>query len=307
MLKKFWDTRWVKLIFSIGLLYLAFRKVEIGKIIAELAKVPMWFVLAMIVYGILMAMFGAFRWALVLFEKPSLKGVLALTRANFIGAFYGLFLPSSVGIDLTRWLPLIKIYPEFSKTKLVSSVLIDRIIGFSCFIAVAFGAAIAGRELKISYPPYLLYIFGGLFLGVIIFYLLTYGINLEKRLDWLKKVRYLNKISEVIDLFKGIRVGRLIKCFLVGVMSEFAWILPIWWWSLVIDARISLMSVMIIGPIIGLLLVLPISVAGFGARENLYLYFWGQLGIPAEKILLISTMNGALGILNVMLGGILSI
>lgn len=286
---------------------MAFRKVEIGKMVAELERVPIWFVLVMVAYGVLMAIFGSFRWALVLFEKPSVKGVLVLTRANLIGAFYGLFLPSSVGIDLVRWLPLIKVYPEFSKTKLVSSVLIDRVIGFSCFIAVAFVAAIIGRELKVNYPPYLLYIFGGLFLGVIVFYLLVYGINLGERLDWLKKVRYLNKISEVIDLFKGIKKQRLGKCFLVGVMSEFAWILPIWWWSLIVGAGISLMSVMIIGPIVGLLLVLPISIAGFGARENLYLYFWGQLGIPAEKILLISTMNGALGILNVMLGGILTI
>lgn len=270
-------------------------------------KIPVWFVLLMVIYGILMTALGAYRWSIVLFEKVSLKEVAVLTKATLIGAFYGLFLPSSVGIDLMRWLPLIKAYPEISKTKLVSSVLIDRVIGFSCFIAVAFVAAVIGKELNINYPPYLLYVFGALLLMVIIFYWLVYGINLEKRLDWLKKIRWLNKIYEVIGLFRGIKKQRLGKCFMAGVISEFTWILPIWWWSLIVKAGINLVSVMIIGPIVGLLLVLPISIAGFGARENLYLYFWGQLGIPAEKILLISTMNGVLGIVNVMLGGILSL
>ena len=305
MLKTLLNSRWVKLIFSIGLFYLAFRKVEIGKIVQELVKIPIWFVVVMVIYGIVMTAFGSYRWAIVLFNKVRIKDVLILTRAVFVASFYGLFLPSSVGVDLVRWLPLIKAYPELSKTRLVASVLIDRVVGFSCFILVAFGAALVGRELKINYPVYLLYLFGGLFLAVVIFYLVVYSGVLVNRLNWLKRFRWLNKLVEVMELLRSISIKKLGWCLAVGIISEFAWIMPIWWWGLITGAGISLISVMVIGPIVGLLLVLPISVAGFGARENLYLYFWGAMGIPAEKILLVSTMGGIMGILNALLGGLL--
>ena len=257
------------------------------------------------IYGIVMTAFGSYRWAIVLFNKVRIKDVLILTRAVFVASFYGLFLPSSVGVDLVRWLPLIKAYPELSKTRLVASVLIDRVVGFSCFILVAFGAALVGRELKINYPVYLLYLFGGLFLAVVIFYLVVYSGVLVNRLNWLKRFRWLNKLVEVMELLRSISIKKLGWCLAVGIISEFAWIMPIWWWGLITGAGISLISVMVIGPIVGLLLVLPISVAGFGARENLYLYFWGAMGIPAEKILLVSTMGGIMGILNALLGGLL--
>jgi hypothetical protein len=57
-------------------------------------------------------------------------------------------------------------------------------------------------------------------------------------------------------------------------------------------------------PIISLILVLPISWAGFGARENLFLIFFGQLGYPTEKLLLVSTFGGIMGILNALIGGL---
>ena len=57
-------------------------------------------------------------------------------------------------------------------------------------------------------------------------------------------------------------------------------------------------------PVISLILVLPISVAGFGARENLFLLFFSQLGIADEKILLMSTFNGIMLVLNALIGGL---
>lgn len=297
--------RWIKLLLSIGLLCLAFRKVEIVKIIEEMRVVPWWFVAMMVIYGLLTVFLGAYRWSVVLFEKVGFKDVLILARAALVASFYGLFLPSSVGIDLVRWVPLIKAYPGLSKTKIVASVLIDRVVGFSSFVLVAFVASVVGKYLGVNYPSYLLYLFGALSLGVAVIYLLVYGGGLVAKLEWLKCWRWTNKLLEVMVLLRGLGVRRLSWGIFLGIWSEFAWILPIWWWSLITKAGISLISVMVIGPMVGLLLVLPISVAGFGARENLYLYFWGQMGIAAEKILVVSTMNGLMGIINSLLGGLL--
>jgi hypothetical protein len=298
--------RWLKLLLSVALLYLAFRKVELGTILAELSRVPVWIVLAMLSYGLVTVALGSCRWAIVLFDRIELKKVLWLMRATMIGSFYGLFLPSSVGIDLVRWVPLVKAYPNLSKTKLVASVLIDRVVGFTAFVGVALASSVVGKYLGVSYPTYLLYVFGCLFLAVMMVYLLVYSGGLVERLGWFKKYRWTNKLFEVVVLLKALGVRRLSWGIFLGILSQFAWIFPIWWWSLIIRAGISLVSVMVIGPMVGLLLVLPISLAGFGARENLYLYFWGTMGILPEKILAVSTMNGIISVLGALVGGLLT-
>jgi hypothetical protein len=88
------------------------------------------------------------------------------------------------------------------------------------------------------------------------------------------------------------------------VFSEPIWMGQTWLVSQALGGGLSLMSVFIFMPIISLILVLPISWAGFGAREQLFLYFFGQLGVTPEKILAVSTLNGVIGILNSLLGGV---
>ena len=99
-------------------------------------------------------------------DKPTLKEILIFTRANYMGGFYALFLPSAMATDLVRWVPIHKRYPELKKSKLFSSVLIDRVIGFSTFILVAFVSVIIGKLLHFSFPNYLFWLFMILFLGI---------------------------------------------------------------------------------------------------------------------------------------------
>jgi len=54
-------------------------------------------------------------------------------------------------------------------------------------------------------------------------------------------------------------------------------------------------------------LLLPISVAGFGAREQLYLFFFLKVGGIAEGILLTSTFSGILGIITALIGGLITL
>jgi hypothetical protein len=89
------------------------------------------------------------------------------------------------------------------------------------------------------------------------------------------------------------------------MFAEPVWMLMNWFSSLTFRANISLLHIFIFMPIISLILVLPISWAGFGARENLFLVFFSQLGIPAEKLLLVSAFGGVMGILNALLGGLI--
>ncbi len=270
-----------------------------------MTMVPIPICIGLMIYMVVISAVGAVRWSiLALPKRPDLKDFWLFLRAGYLGAFYGLFFPSIVGGDLIKWLPLLKKYPDLSKTRLAGSIIVDRVVGFTAFAVMGLVALIVGKLLGYRFPDYLLWLFLAINAGVGVFFLLVYLVDFRKII---KGGRYLNKITEVIELIKKENRKKLWLCFLISVFAEPIWFLPIWLYSLIFKAGISLLEVYIFAPVINLALVLPISVAGFGAREQLYLFFFGQLGLEPEKILLVSTFGGIFGVLNSLLGGLLTL
>jgi len=305
MVKKLLSSKILRLGFSAVLIYLAFRKIDVFQLFNQLRTVPVWFVGLMIVYQSITMVLGGIRWSYLLIDKPVVKDFWNFTKASFMGSFYSLFFPTAMAGDLLKWLPLMKKYNKLTKTRLASSVLIDRIIGFSAFTLVGLMALIVGKILNYQFFDSLLWLFTGLVAGILIFYTVVFTVNFDKFfIRFGNRYRIVDKMFEVVELLKSEHKSRIIKVFLISMISEPVWIMPVWFYSLIFGAGASLLDVYIFIPVIALILVLPISVAGFGARENLYLYFFGSIGLGAEKILLMSTFGGLLGVLNSLIGGI---
>lgn len=297
-------SRVFRLLFSAGLIYFAFRKIDVVHLAGELRQVPWWFLVVMLAYFFTAMVVGAVRWMWLVLDKPKWIDVKNFVNATYAGSFYSLFFPSAVGGDVVKWLPLLEKYPQVSKTKIASSVLVDRIIGFSAFAPMAFISAIVGKIVGIKFPDYLLWFFLALTVLLVIFYVLVFTIDFEK---WLGKWPIFKRILDILDVFKQGNKKRILMCLGLSLITEPIWILPNWFYSLIFGAGMSWLSIMVILPIINLIIILPISFAGFGARENLFVFFFSQLGIPEEKILLVSTFSGILVILNALLGGLISL
>lgn len=304
IIKKIISSKIFKLIFSAVLIYFAFSKVGFSKVLVELAQVPIWFVLAMVLYYGMATFVGSFRWISLLFDRPSLRQTWDFTKASYIGAFYGLFLPVGMAGDLFKWLPLQKKYKEIKKARMWSSILLDRIVGFTAFILVAFISSLIGLKMGINFPHYLIYVFGALFLGTVLFYVLVYSFDV---VAFVERIPVVKKIVPLMDLLKKENKKRLFKCLVIALVTEFAWFTPIWFISLILGAGMSLVSIYIIIPIVSLVLLLPISIAGFGAREQLFLFFFVQMGLDPSKVLAVSTLNGIFMIINSLMGGVFTL
>ena len=302
MVKKVLGSKALRLVFSVTLLYFAFRKIDMGLLLVDLTKVPIWFVVAMVAYMFLGILMGAVRWSWLLLEKPRWRDFLFFTKVNYIGGFYSLFLSSALGGDLFKWLHLKKRYKDLTKTQLASSVVIDRVIGLSAFAVVAFCMMILGRLTGFVFPEFLFWFFMALSGGVVIFYGLVFWFDFDK---YFSRYKILRRVLQVMEILKKGNKKRIVMALGISVIGQILWTLPIWFYSLIFGAGMSLLSVYVLVPIINLILVLPISVAGFGAREQLFVYFFAPLGIAEEKILLVSTFGGVMGILNALLGGLL--
>lgn len=307
-LKSIFGSKIFQLSFSAILIFVAFRKVDVTKLFDEVSQAPWWVVVLLLIYMALSMIIGGLRWAVLVLEKVKFSDVLAFTRATYAGAFYSLFFPTSIGGDLLKWTALLKKYPEISKIKLAGTALIDRVIGFSAFSVAALIALVTGKLLKYQFPNVLFWLFLGINITLIIFYILVFSLDFEKILESFKNPKLskiLKRLIEVVDLLENSNKKRILTCFFISLVAEPVWMMMTWFSSLTFKANIKLLEVFIFMPVIALILVLPISWAGFGARENLFLVFFGQLGIPVEKLLLVSAFGGILGILNALLGGLI--
>lgn len=306
-IKTILGSRWFQMLFSAVLIFVAFRKVDVAKLFYEVSLVPKWVVLAMLAYMAFSMLIGGLRWSVLILDKVTFRDVMAFTRATYAGCFYSLFFPSSVGGDLLKWTSLLKSYPNISKLKLAGTALIDRVIGFSAFVTAAMLALGAGKLLNYQFPDVIFWLFSGITLALIVFYVLVFSLDFEKIVSLTKHLwfsKYLNKLLEIIDLLKNGNKKRILICYLISMVAEPVWMMITWFSSLAVGANIKLLHVFIFMPIISLILVLPISWAGFGARENLFLLFFSQLGVSSEKLLLVSAFGGILGILNALIGGL---
>jgi len=300
-LKKLITSKILRLIISVVLIYFAFRKVEINKLFLGMQAVSWWMVLGLLVYLAVSMFFGGMRWSILVLSKPKLKDFWNFTKATYSGSFYSLFFPSSIGGDMLKWLPLLKKYPKLSKTTLAGSVLVDRVIGFTAFTFDALVALIVGRWLNYSFPDSLLWLFGAITFGIVVFYILVLTIDFNK--FW-GRFKFLKIVGEIVGLLRNENKKNVLICLGLSVISEPLWLLPNYFYGLIFGAGATLLNIFIFMPVIALILVLPISIAGFGARENLFLFFFSQLGIADEKILLMSTLNGIMTILNSLVGGL---
>jgi uncharacterized membrane protein YbhN (UPF0104 family) len=303
MWKKILSSKLLRAVFSAALIYFAFRKINVVHLLGELAMVPKWFVVTLILFNAVVSFIGGIRWSVLVLEKPKFRDIWNFTRATYMGGFYALFFPTAVAGDLLKWLPLLEKYRHLSKAKIAGSVLIDRVIGFTAFATVGFMALVAGKLFKYQFPDALFWLFSGMLAAVIVFYILVFTVDFDKLIGRIPK---LNKLLEIIDLLKGENKKRILVCYGISLISEPVWMLPVWFISLIFHVGFSLLQVYIFLPVISLILVLPISVAGFGARENLYLLFFSQLGFADEKILLVSTFGGIMGIIYSLIGGLLT-
>lgn len=301
MLKKIINSKLLKFVFSAVLIYFAFKKVDVVKLVNEIKNVPLWFVLVNIGLSFFIVILTATRWSLLLFPKLKIKTILTFTRASFLAAFYSLVFPTAIAGDVLKWLVIDSKYPEVTKTKVLGSVVLDRFIGFSMFMFLGMISAIVGRKTGLIIPDYIFYLLIALTAACIFTYVIISFFDVSKLLP---KIKILQKLDDAFELLRGKNKGQIFKCLLIAMMSEMFWILQMWFVGWKFGTNLGILPVFVFIPIISMILILPISIGGFGAREQLYLFFFSQVGSSNESILLLSTFLGILGIINSLFGGV---
>jgi hypothetical protein len=289
-----------KIAVSLALLYVAFGFVNFGALRARLHQINTgWLVAALIALG-LQTVLVSFRWRRI---AESCGTSLSPRRAilyTCIGAFFSQVLPSTVGGDAARIWLLARDAGMWKSA--IFSVLIDRAAGL-IWLAVIVLACLPWSLVLIQNPvgraALVLIGISGVAVpaGLFVLSLLRHAAIARNKI-----VSHLVDIATIAwTILAWPRSGGAIAAISIAVHAMTVMIL--WFCAQAIGSSFTLVDSLLLIPPVILVAAVPVSIAGWGVRENAMIAAFVYAGLPDGDGLLVSVLFGAGSFVIGVLGG----
>jgi uncharacterized protein (TIRG00374 family) len=234
----------------------------------------------------------------------------AVLRFQFIGFFFNNILPANVGGDVMRGYGLAR-YTDRTADAAVS-VVVDRIVGLTAYMATAAVAAIVAvsvtghSELQgIEWIALLALAVLAAVLGSLLSRRLRRLMGLVFGWGPLKSLAPLwERVSEAFNRYR-FRYAALAAAFGVALAGIACTTLVNWLISQAMGGLMPLTYILLFNPLIALVLILPISIGGIGLSQNAYAMFFGLVHVPEDHTLAVSLVINLIAILASLPGGLL--
>jgi len=289
-----------KVAITLLLLWLLFRKVDYAATLQHLQDItPFTAVIGLAtLYGALAL--GTARWYIILRSLGKSFTAWTLLHLNLIGLFFNQALPSAIGGDGVRIWLLYRRGCSFKQA--FNSVLIDRIAGFVVLSFLSLYGLPTLAERLFGVPP--IKTVGGAIVGTVV--ILGLLCALARAGPSIAKLRVARFIGQIIadGLFLAKRPGACAKIALLSFGNQLCNFFLVWLILRNLGADVSAIGVMIVAPVVFLLIVLPVSIAGWGVREGLFVVCFGLLDVPKDVALAASIVFGLINLLAGLIGGL---
>lgn len=296
----------LKILISAGLIAFILSQMELARFFTALRSAQFSYLTIALVAYLVGQLLSSLRWALLArplgFSNPMKDFVVYY----FIGMFFNLFAPSTVGGDVSRAYYLARENVSSSNgewtgpaTYAAVSVLTDRAIGMTVLIWI--GAAAVALFPAYALPSPLRYTVYSLALA-----LLVGGLLIPSVARVVQRIKYSwgRKLSLIVKSYQGnwqfLVYAGLISVF---VHSMQAWMQLLVGWSL--DIELPWSYCFILYPLVGSFSALPFSLNGIGLREGGYLFLLGYIGVSSEKGVAFGLLWLLIVALDSLIGGVL--
>jgi hypothetical protein len=281
------------------LLWLLFRKIDYAATLQHLRDITALTTAAGLLLLYAALALGTIRWQIVLRSIGRRFTGWSLFRLNLIGLFFNQALPSVIGGDGMRVWLLYQHGCSFSES--FNSVLIDRVAGFFFLGLLSLYGLPTIVERLFGVPQ--LATIGSIIVAIVILLGLLYAFTrAASRLAKFRLGRFATQL--VADaLFLAARPADATKIALLSIGGQVCNFALIWLILRSLGADVSAVGVMIVAPVLLLLLVLPISIAGWGLREGLFVIGFALLNVPKDMALAASIVFGLMNLLAGLFGG----
>lgn len=273
----------LKFSFALGLIYWLINSGKLDFSLIGKSFHIGYFWLAAIILITTQALVGVYRYKVLLEIKSSRKipyGELA--KINWIGFFFSSMLPGAVTGDLIKLVYVKKLDQHLTKTFLVTTALIDRIVGLAglLFLSGLF-SLIYFNEITKANPQitHIIIVNLLLLLGTFSFFVVLLSpIHFQNIfLKFMPK-----KISSILHQVFSLRENRkeIFKCFLISVLVQFIGVLAFWTvTSPFYGTHLPLPYVFTFIPIGFVAVAIPISPGGLGVGHALFANLFSMVNI----------------------------
>jgi uncharacterized protein (TIRG00374 family) len=296
----------VKLAVSGLLLAVLFWRVDRAAFLRSLQALPVPLFLGCVAFYASGYLISTIRWQCLLRAEGIRLPLWRLSLVYFEGAFFNLFLPTLIGGDIVRGYFIYRMTQGDDAS--VASILVDRLSGFAALMIIALGSlAVAyGRinDLQIA----------SLILGVAALFACLMFILLNDRvkigvLGILHAVglgRFRTKLQGLVEALHRYRrhYGALGQAFLLSALLQALIIVVYYFIGVGLNLGVPLIYFFLFVPLITVVAMLPVSVAGLGVREASVTYFFAKVGVDTAAALGMSLVWFSLTLIVSGLGGL---
>lgn len=298
----------VKILISLGLISWLLSRADLGQI---------WQTIQSANYGLLVLAFLVFfvgyfltakRLQLLLRALDVPARLWTLVQSFSIAIFFNNFLPSTIGGDAYRMYDCFRM--GAGKSRAITVVFIDRVIGLSALIMLAFGVSMFATEVAQHIPLLRLFLVGAIF-GVLVLAWIVFGsggkvlMRLTQGSNKLMKLLHgaMSKIYYGFHLFEG-RSDVMLKAVGLSLLLQSNVVIHCLIIAKALHIEIPVMAMFIIIPLSFLIMTAPISINGIGLRESIFVFFFGLYGVPQEQALAFSFISFGMILAQGVVGGI---
>ncbi len=230
----------------------------------------------------------AWRWQILLASKGIHEPLGWLTKLYFVGTAAGQVLPTSIGGDALRIYEHARRRPN-ARGEAAGAVLMERVLGAAGTLAlVAVGLAIAaGRYNDIGlfiWMEVISIVFVGL--GLLLVFSRRSRSLLESRIFPLgRRIRIERALNSVYSALHGYRDQPAAVAAVLGITIavQFARIMGIWMCGEAVGVDLSPLVYIVLGPLLFLVMLIPFTINGLGAREAFFVAFLSRFGVDADS------------------------
>jgi len=281
---------YIKMAVSLILIGILIYNVEWESFLNHFKNLSIWPVLIVLAIFTVQFPISAMKWKTALDIHQLHYSFGFLQKIICIGFFFNNFLPTAIGGDAYR---VIKTMPkEGFKSRAVSAVLLERIMGFAALLFLGFVGGVltltVAEEQNQLILYYILICAGGGVIAACLLILLWMGVfsTLLERIKNIKKLEILTHNLGHIWRSPALLINISMASLLFQVLAIVA--ISVLFDALGSDGGYARYAVM--AAIVGLASVLPISINGIGVIEGAFVFSATQLGIGYNEAIIAAFM-----------------
>jgi uncharacterized protein (TIRG00374 family) len=301
--------RLMKLVASLALLALLIFLLDWSAAAVAIRHADPFWVAAAFLISVAGVLISADKWNGLLRDSRVVIGFVKAARLYWIGMFFSNFLPTSVGGDAVR----LMLTPSRGRTERVAgTILLERLTGLLIMLALsAIGLALRPGYFPDGVPHqlFIVTLVGLIACGLVLLIapalLARLLPGIIDRLPPLLQ-RFFRKLHRVtITVAKQARHRSAMGRALLLSLPFYGTIILAQYFVLrAVDADVPLVDVLLLGAIVPLLTVLPISINGLGLAEGVFVAIYSAVGVVPEVALAAAVLRRVVDLANSALGGL---